>query len=152
VAIELMRQGPPAEPTFSRNPGIVYGLGNLVENAVDFAHSKVRIEALWSRELVVVVIEDDGPGFSQAILNRLGDPYVSGRPTDRRTKNEPGSGLGLGLFIAKTLLERSGATVTTANVQAPQTGAKVTITWPRSALERSAASGDAAGRETNAFV
>lgn len=146
VDIELTRRGPPEEPSFSRNPGIVYGLGNLVENAVDFASSRVRIEALWSKELVVIVIEDDGPGFSQAILNRLGDPYVSGRPTDRRTKNEPGSGLGLGLFIAKTLLERSGATVTTANVQAPSTGAKVTITWPRAALERSSGNSDS-GRE-----
>jgi two-component system sensor histidine kinase RegB len=136
VEVEVVKDGPPGEPSFARNPGIVYGLGNLVENAVDFANSKVRIEALWSRDLIVIVIEDDGPGFSQNILNRLGDPYVSSRSSDRRTKNEPGSGLGLGLFIAKTLLERSGATVTTANAQPPKTGARVTITWPRSALER----------------
>lgn len=142
VEVEVIKSGPPDEPAFVRNPAIVYGLGNLVENAVDFAHSKVKIEASWSRNLVVVVIEDDGPGFSQHILNRLGDPYVSGRSSERRTKTEPGAGLGLGLFIAKTLLERSGATVTTANALPPKTGARVTIVWPRSALERSAAGGE----------
>lgn len=141
VAVEVVKGGPPQEePTLVRNPGILYGLGNLVENAFDFARSKVRIEALWSRDLVVLCIEDDGPGFSPHIFSRLGDPYVSGRSTERRTKNEPGSGLGLGLFIAKTLLERSGATVDTSNLPPPRTGARVVISWPRAALERSAVS------------
>jgi two-component system sensor histidine kinase RegB len=139
VDVEIVKHGSPDEPAIGRNPGILYGLGNLVENAIDFAHSKVRIEAAWSQDLIVVVIEDDGPGFSQHILARLGDPYVSGRSSERRTKTEPGAGLGLGLFIAKTLLERSGATVTIANVTPPRTGAKVTIVWPRSALERTPA-------------
>jgi two-component system sensor histidine kinase RegB len=84
---------------------------------------------------VTISIEDDGPGFSSAILDRLGDPYLRGRPTERRTKNDSQSGLGLGLFIAKTLLERSGATVETFNVSPPRTGAVVKVTWPRAALE-----------------
>jgi two-component system sensor histidine kinase RegB len=135
VALEVSKRGLSTEPVCARNPGILYGLGNLVENAIDFAASKVHIEAQWSRDLVVVTIEDDGPGFSPGILSRLGDPYVSGRSEERRTKIEPTAGLGLGLFIAKTLLERSGATIQTSNVEPPRTGARVTITWPRSSFE-----------------
>jgi two-component system sensor histidine kinase RegB len=141
VKLEISKRGngsaPP--PALARNPGILYGLGNLVENAIDFAQTRVRIDAWWSRDLVTIAIEDDGPGFSPAILDKLGDPYLRGRPTERRTKNDNQSGLGLGLFIAKTLLERSGATVETFNVSPPRTGAIVKVTWPRAALEISAA-------------
>jgi two-component system sensor histidine kinase RegB len=138
VEIEVVRQGPGKEPLCVRNPGILYGLGNLVENAADFAKTKVTISASWSTSSVRIVIEDDGPGFSPAILNRLGDPYLRGRSKERRTKSDQQSGLGLGLFIATTLLERSGATIETGNVEAPRTGARVIITWPRAAFERPA--------------
>lgn len=138
VRVDVVKSGSSTEPLCARNPGILYGLGNLVENAVDFANSRVRIEAQWSEELVSITIEDDGPGFSPMVLDRLGDPYVSTRSTERRTKGDEGSGLGLGLFIAKTLLERSGAEVEAANVEPPKTGAKVTISWPRSTFERPA--------------
>ncbi|WP_457797401.1 ActS/PrrB/RegB family redox-sensitive histidine kinase [Methylocystis sp. S23] len=141
VRLEIAKRGagsaPP--PALARNPGILYGLGNLVENAIDFAETRVRIDAWWTRDLVTISIEDDGPGFSPAILDKLGDPYLRGRPTGRRTKNDGQSGLGLGLFIAKTLLERSGATVETYNVSPPRTGAVVKVTWPRAALEIPAA-------------
>lgn len=142
VAIEVVKKGEDEnadEPAWTRNPGIMYGLGNLVENAVDFARSKVRMEAVWSKGSLVVKIEDDGPGFAPAILNRFGDPYVSSRSAGRRAKNEPGTGLGLGLFIAKTLLERSGAVMEIGNATAPETGARVIVSWPRSALERMSA-------------
>lgn len=137
VKLEISKRanGNAAPPALERNPGILYGLGNLVENAIDFADSRVRIDAWWSRDLVTISIEDDGPGFSPAILDKLGDPYLRGRPTERRTKNDSQSGLGLGLFIAKTLLERSGATVETYNVSPPRTGAVVKVTWPRAAVE-----------------
>ncbi len=137
VKMEISKRGngSAAPPALARNPGIIYGLGNLVENAIDFAESRVRVDTWWSRDLVVITIEDDGPGFAGAILDKLGDPYLRGRPTDRRTKNDSESGLGLGLFIAKTLLERSGATVETLNVSPPRTGAVVRVTWPRKALE-----------------
>ncbi len=118
-----------------RNPAILYGLGNLIENAVDFAASEVRISAQWNAGVVSVVIEDDGPGFSHDVVGRVGEPYVTTR-FDRRAKSEEGSGLGLGLFIAKTLLERSGAIVETANFGPPKSGALVTITWHRAAFER----------------
>jgi two-component system sensor histidine kinase RegB len=136
VGLDVVKTGTSKEPVCARNPGILYGLGNLVENAIDFAESRVRIQADWSRELVVITIVDDGPGFSPAILSRLGDPYVSGRSAERRIKTERHTGLGLGLFIAKTLLERSGATVHTTNVEPPRTGARVIISWPRSSFER----------------
>ena len=135
VAVEVTKRGATTPPVLARNPGIIYGLGNLVENAMDFAASRVRIDANWTSSLVSITIEDDGPGFTPDVLARLGDPYLRGRPTERRTKKDIESGLGLGLFIAKTLLERSGAIVETTNVSAPRTGAIVRITWPRSALE-----------------
>ena len=110
-----MEKGEGRQPVARRNPGILYGLGNLIENAIDFAAAEVRIVARWNASSVKLVIEDDGPGFSPDVIGRIGAPYVTTK-TNRRAKSEDGAGLGLGLFIAKTLLERSGAVVATANV------------------------------------
>lgn len=141
VAVEIANAGVGAEPACHRNPGILYGLGNLVENAIDFARSKVRIESYWSSEAVRIAIADDGPGFSPDVLARVGEPYVTTRGSQRRSKSDEGAGLGLGLFIAKTLLERSGALVSTANALAPETGARVIVSWPRALFERDGLSG-----------
>lgn len=122
------------EPRCFRNPGIVYGLGNIIENAVDFAASTVRVEARWTPAAVRIEVADDGPGFSPEILANLGEPYVTTRAVERRARNEEG-GLGLGLFIAKTLLERSGAVVSMSNGEWPAAGARVAIAWPRSAFD-----------------
>jgi two-component system sensor histidine kinase RegB len=138
VELSVSQNGEGPEPVCLRNPGILYGLGNLVENAIDFARSDVCIRATWSAQAVTITVEDDGPGFSLDVLAHLGDPYVSTR-FDRKSKTEEGSGLGLGLFIAKTLLERSGATVKTANADPPETGARITIRWSRELFERSRA-------------
>lgn len=127
------------EPLVQRSPAILYGLGNLVENAVDFASSRVEIAVRWSEVDVAVTISDDGPGFPPEILRRIGEPYVTSR---RRTGTETEeSGLGLGFFIAKTLLERSGAIVAFLNRQPPEQGAVVRVRWVRSDLE---AAGEAA--------
>ncbi len=134
VALRTQKTGTGPEPVITRNAGIIYGLGNLIENAVDFARSEVNIRASWNKEHIIAVIRDDGPGFSPEVFNRIGEPYVTTRVA-RRSKNEEGAGLGLGLFIAKTLLERSGASVVTANASSPATGAIVTIKWPRKILE-----------------
>jgi two-component system sensor histidine kinase RegB len=134
VAISISCEGSGNEPVCRRNPGVLYGLGNLIENAIDFAKSEVRISGQWTNSLVKVVIEDDGPGFSPDVITRLGEPYVTTK-NDRRAKTEEGSGLGLGLFIAKTLLERSGARVEMDNVTPPKSGAKITIRWPRAVFE-----------------
>ncbi len=68
-----------SEPVGARNPAILYGLGNLLENAVDFAHDRVSVDAQWGEESVAVTISDDGPGFAPEILGRIGEPYVTSR-------------------------------------------------------------------------
>ena len=126
------------EPIFRRNPAIAYGLGNLLENAVDFAEKKVSIVAQWSASKVSLLISDDGPGFDQAIFDRLGDPFVTTRPgygLDSESERGRHEGMGLGFFIAKTLLERSGATVSLANRPLPEHGAIIQLSWPRGAVD-----------------
>ncbi|MGP0091858.1 MAG: ActS/PrrB/RegB family redox-sensitive histidine kinase [Xanthobacteraceae bacterium] len=124
------------EPTLARNPAILYGLGNLLENAVDFAAERVEVTALWMGDDVTVVIADDGPGFAPEIINRIGEPYVRSRRPRRRNASGDMPGLGLGLFIAKTLLERSGAQLAFSNRHFPKRGAIVDIGWSRADLER----------------
>jgi len=124
------------EPVMRRNPGIIYGLGNLVENAVDFAREKVEIIATWDAHNVHVQIRDDGPGFQPSVISRLGEPYVTTRPQSDRRGAGPETGLGLGFFIAKTLLERSGARLSMRNASAPKRGAIVEIVWPRDVFYR----------------
>lgn len=123
------------EPVVQRSVGLLYGLGNIIENATDFARSMVRIEAGWDTESVSVVITDDGPGFAHELIARLGEPYLTSRPRDLQgpDANKPG-GLGLGVFIAKTLLERSGARLAFENIDASG-HAQVRLSWPRSAIE-----------------
>jgi two-component system sensor histidine kinase RegB len=127
------------EPLVMRNPGIAYGLANIMENAVDFAASRVNVDISWNPEEIAIMIADDGPGFAQQVIDRLGDPYVTTRP-GYDPLSEPDmagghEGMGLGFFIAKTLLERSGAAVTLANRAHPETGAIVRIAWPRRSIE-----------------
>lgn len=126
------------EPIFKRNPAITYGLGNLLENAFDFATTAVAVKARWSPSQVTLIVADDGPGFDQSIFDQLGDPFVTTRPGyGADVQAEPGQheGMGLGLFIAKTLLERSGASVNLANHKPPLAGAVITVTWPRSTID-----------------
>ena len=141
IQIAIAKEGEGAEPQSARNPGVIYGLGNLIENAIDFAAADVRIVARWTEAIVAVVIEDDGPGFAADVVLQLGEPYLTHK-ANRRAKGEAGSGgLGLGLFIAKTLLERSGASVSMVNAAAPARGARVTILWQRSEFENGRAGG-----------
>jgi two-component system sensor histidine kinase RegB len=124
------------EPVASRQPGVIYGLGNIIENAVDFAETRVEIAARWDQSTVTIEIADDGPGFRPEVIDTLGEPYVTTRPGGgRRGEGERAQGLGLGFFIAKTLLERSGATLALENRQAPLHGAIVRISWPRRAFD-----------------
>ena len=179
VAVAVEARGEGREPVMQRHAGVVHGLGNLVENAVDFARSRVTLSADWSPERVTLVIADDGPGFPPELLGRIGEPYISrrgmerdgaagredgggpdratghdraggaddGEGGDRRDGPEgsenpagddglgQGGGLGLGLFIATTLLERSGAEVTIPEQSFAGDGTTVIVTWPRSAFE-----------------
>ena len=122
------------EPVIARNPGLLYGLGNLVENAVDFANTAVTVSARWTEQDVTIVLTDDGPGFASTVIGRIGEPYVTerGRGT---SSGDAQAGLGLGFFIAKTLLERTGAALSLHNRAAPETGAVVRVSWPRRQFE-----------------
>jgi two-component system sensor histidine kinase RegB len=130
------------EPFGARNPAVRYGLGNLIENAVDFAHRRVEIFAEWDAEEVAITISDDGPGFAPEVLDRLGEPYVSHRRHGPAGQGEGDNndntvfGLGLGFFIAKTLLERSGAKLSLVNQAPPLHGATIRVTWNRADFER----------------
>jgi two-component system, sensor histidine kinase RegB len=118
----------------ARQPAILYGLGNLIENALEFADQAVTIYAKWDGITIKVTISDDGPGFDEAVIDRLGEPYVTTRGAGASGARAR-EGLGLGFFIAKTLLERSGAKVTFQNRLGKQRGASVIAIWPRKALE-----------------
>ena len=132
------------QPQVLRRPEIIHGLRNLVQNAVDFARATIWIEAIWSETEVTVRIVDDGQGFPPDLIGRIGDPFVRRRRTAADRSARPGyEGMGLGLFIAKTLLERSGAELSFANGSDPFTpqnqrserrGAIVEVVWPRDAI------------------
>ena len=132
VEIEIDFPNDGNEPVCWRNAGVLYGLGNLIENAVDYAEKKVHFSAEWSEETISITVRDDGIGYDDELLERIGEPFVKSR-----SRQKGGGGLGLGLFIAKTLLERSGATLQFTNSNMPElSGAMVKVNWQRSALER----------------
>ena len=122
------------EPVGARNPAVLYGVGNILENAVDFARTTVEVNAWWNTDTVEIVISDDGPGIAPDIQKRIGEPYLSRR---RGADEAHGghAGLGLGVFIARTLLERTGAKVSFTNRTFPDHGAVVQIVWPRDRFE-----------------
>jgi two-component system sensor histidine kinase RegB len=135
IVVEPPRgEGP--EPVGRRNPAVIQGLVNLLENAVDFAEGEVTISTEWTETEVTITIADDGPGFAPGIMERIGEPYLT-------TRDEAGSsqagGLGLGFFIAKTLLGRSGGRLGLANRRPPLHGAVVRVSWPRADMDISAA-------------
>ncbi|HUO93450.1 MAG TPA: ActS/PrrB/RegB family redox-sensitive histidine kinase [Rhizomicrobium sp.] len=139
VALE---PGGDTEPKVWRVPELIHGLGNIVANAADFASTRVRIEARWTMADLRILVEDDGPGFAPEILERIGEPYVTSRPGSYalgETQLSPNDaftgqhGMGLGFFIAKTLVERTGGSVRARNLQ--DGGARVTLRWPRGGID-----------------
>lgn len=134
VTVERRGDGSPP-PKLNRNPAILYGLGNLIDNAADFSKEQVRVIMDWDEDSVSVAIEDDGPGFDGELFPRLGEPFVTTRPA---RSDDGEQGLGLGVFIAKTLLDRSGADVDFANLHDAHgkvCGARVGVRWPRHAID-----------------
>lgn len=130
------------QPTILRRPEIIHGLRNMIQNAVDFANDNVWIDCAWAEDTVSVRIQDDGPGFPTQVMGRIGDPFMRNRKTPSEKTSRPGyEGMGLGLFIAKTLLERTGAELTFANSTGDSghihagRGAVVVVTWPLSKLD-----------------
>lgn len=131
VSVSINTPKAKRSPNCIRNPGILYGLGNIVENAVDYADENVVLESGWDDEWIWVKVIDDGRGFDEELLARIGEPFVT-----RKSKPSQGGGLGLGLFIAKTLLERSGAILVFKNdIETRYGGASVYVKWPRGAIE-----------------
>lgn len=131
------------QPVIARRPEIIHGLRNLVQNAVDFAAANVWIDVFWNDADIIIRISDDGPGFSSSVMGRIGDPFVRRRNRKRPSRRPGYEGMGLGLFIAKTLLERTGAAMTFANGSDPsasgdsdslRTGAIVEARWNHAAL------------------
>jgi len=122
-------------PIMPRQPEIIHGLRNLIQNAVDFAQSDVDITISWTQTELRVKIADNGSGFPASVIGRIGDPFVSRRKTTANSAARPGySGMGLGLFIAKTLLERSGARLLFRNASKQldeNSGAIIDVIWPR---------------------
>lgn len=121
---------PGRQPVIRREAEIIHGLRNLIQNAVDFADSRVEIELAWDPREITLRIEDDGPGFPPHILTRIGDPFLRGRPAEGAADRPAYEGMGLGLFIAKSLLERTGARLDFAN----GIGAIVVVRWPAAAI------------------
>ncbi len=118
------------EPRIVLAPELRHAIANLVDNAVRFARTRVGITVAVAHAGIAVEIADDGPGFRPEVLDWLGEPYLS-------TRREEG-GLGLGVFIAKTLLARTGASMHFANrdkLSHREEGAVVRIFWPSGALE-----------------
>ncbi len=132
------------QPQIWRRPEVIHGLRNLVQNAVDFSSTTVWVDARWTDETVSIRIADDGEGFSSTVLGRIGDPFMRARKSAaERGKRPEYEGMGLGLFIAKTLLERSGAELAFANGsdlfatpgdRPGRSGALVEVVWPRARI------------------
>lgn len=117
-----------AEPVFLPSPEMRQGLGNLIQNAGQYATQQVDIDLFWNERRISIAIRDDGPGFAPHVLENLGNPYISTRAGD-------GEHMGLGVFIAQTLLERTGALVRFGNRPGGVQGAEVVIRWQRDMLE-----------------
>ena len=113
-------------PTLPRRAEILYGIGTLIENACQFARGVVTVTILWDSAEMTIMIQDDGPGFDPGLVDRLGEPYLSGGDQGRQGDGEH---MGLGIFIAQNLLERTGAVLRFGN--RPDGGAEVAVTWRR---------------------
>ena len=135
----------PFPPTILRLPEIIHGLRNLIQNAVDFSQTTVWVEVSWTDAEISILIIDDGAGFPPQLFGRIGDPFMRRRRVEKSPEKRPEyEGMGLGLFIAKTLLERTGAVLSFANgsnpfLPAPKgdagQGAIVEVKWPRSKID-----------------
>ncbi|WP_097069962.1 sensor histidine kinase RegB [Rhodobacter maris] len=129
--------GSERQPTIYRYPELVHALRNLIQNAVDFAQTTVWVDTEWTDRSIIVRVCDDGRGYAPSVINRIGDPFISSRSGGRSERPEY-EGMGLGLFIAKTLLERTGAKLRFANGREPyqknapvprRSGAVVELRW-----------------------
>jgi two-component system sensor histidine kinase RegB len=108
----------------SKSIEIVYGLRNFIGNANKFANKKIFLSIKSDSNITEIIIEDDGEGFPKDLLSKIGEPYIKSYKPSIKSK----SGLGLGIFIGKTLLEKNFANVLCRNSKT-RNGAEITITW-----------------------
>ena len=134
--------GDSQEPQVWRAPELLHGLGNIIENAADFAKSLVAVNASWDGQYLHISVQDDGPGFAPEIFEALGEPYITSRPGHHALGDseigpqgplDQHEGMGLGFFIAKILLEQTGGLVNAENL--PDGGALVSVRWPRGVID-----------------
>jgi two-component system sensor histidine kinase RegB len=118
------REGP--APVLSRRPDINHSLEMVIDNAAQFAKTKVTIDVSWDNISIIIKVSDDGPGFKTAILNRLGQPYNSSRAG-------ADGHMGLGLFISSTMIEGLGGRLEVSNKK--EGGAIVTFILPRANVD-----------------
>jgi two-component system sensor histidine kinase RegB len=135
-------EGDSQVPQVWRAPELLHGLGNIIENAADFAKSLVAVNAGWDEQYLHISVHDDGPGFAPEIFEALGEPYITSRPGHHALGESDigpqGSlsqheGMGLGFFIAKILLEQTGGLVNAENPR--EGGALVSVRWPRGVID-----------------
>jgi two-component system sensor histidine kinase RegB len=133
VALRIEEQPDPSDPiapSVPRRPELVHGLGNLLQNAIEFAREEVKVAVWWNAEEIGITINDDGVGFPPDLLDQLGDPYLArGGDAKNKQPERQGDHMGLGIFIAQHLIEQSGGLVTFGNNA--YGGAEVQMSWPR---------------------
>ena len=122
--ITLLENGDKNKINIKRSPEIVFGLRNFIGNAIKFADREVRIKLISNKQNLVLIINDDGPGFAEDIIKLIGEPYLKSRSKQVYDK----AGLGLGIFLGKTLLERKKAQLTFFNKEDLK-GATIKIVW-----------------------
>ena len=110
---------------------LVYGIRNFIGNANKFANKKIFVTIKSDSEISEIIIEDDGPGYPKDVINKIGEPYNKSQIKEYSTN----SGLGLGIFIGKTLLEKNLANIIFRNSET-RAGAEVNITWNNKDLKR----------------
>ncbi len=108
----------------SKTIEIVYGLRNFIGNANKFSKEKIYINLKSNSEITEIIIEDDGDGFPRDVLSKIGEPYLRSNDLNKKSK----TGLGLGMFIGKTLLEKNFASINCRNSKT-RSGAEVTVKW-----------------------
>jgi len=122
--INLITEKDKNKINIKRSPEIVYGLRNFVGNAIKFADKKINISLESDNQILLISINDDGPGFAEDIIKFIGEPYLKSKSKEISYKE----GLGLGIFLGKTLLERKKAELRFFNNEDLK-GATVKISW-----------------------
>jgi len=107
-----------------RTPEIIYGLRNFIGNAVKFSKSQVNVNLRSDQKIIEIKINDDGPGIPEDVIQKMGEPYIKSKSKELSSN----SGLGLGTFLGKTLLERQGAKLV-FNRSGELGGAQVILSW-----------------------